>query len=234
MILHLHELTVTLVTVLVVSTSASVLYVDGGRILVTNGIYQTGGPALHGSLTNWVAVTKPVTVESVNSPAGAVIQGNSPVGDGAGRCVHLMNNAPPVVFRLTNGAKRSAGDCYYVRSGGAVLCESAASAVSGMQVPLVNSAVMSNCVLVANPPGTDAFGGSGGGVEGGTLYHCLLIGNHASVEGGGADGKVSRYAAPRSSPVALGSRFSKSRTSGTDRQNCSTNVRSRNIATMFL
>jgi hypothetical protein len=141
------------------------------QILVTNGVYQTGGRVVYGSLTNRVAATKPVTVQSVNGPEVTVIQGeplDSEDGVSA-RCVYLTNNATLSGFTLTNGATSDVGDWDFDDNGGGVWCEDF-------------SAVVTNCVITGN----SAYA-NGGGVRGGTLIGCTLTGNSASFSGGGTE-----------------------------------------------
>ena len=144
----------------------------GDEIVVTNGVYQTGGRLVYGLMNNRVAVTKPVTVRSVNGPVVTVIQGyqvtGTTNGDGAIRCVYLTNGAALVGFTLRSGGTRISGAGDLERSGGGVLCES-------------SSAMVSNCVLTGNSADT-----YGAGACYGTLNNCTLTSNSASFQGGGA------------------------------------------------
>jgi len=145
---------------------------NGDLILVTNGVYQTGGRVIYGSLTNRIAIDKAVTVQSVNGPAATVIQGyqipGTTNGDSAVRCVYLTNNTELIGFMLTSGATRTTGNVIQEDSGGGVWCES-------------TSALLSNCVLTAN-----AAYYQSGGANSGTLNNCTVVGNIARVDGGGA------------------------------------------------
>ncbi len=144
----------------------------GDEIVVTNGVYATGGRVVYGSMTNRVVGDKPLRRESVNGPAVTLIEGRGSLGDTTVRCVYLTNGAVLAGFTLTNGGTRLAGDVEREQSGGGVWCPS-------------TNALVTNCVLVNNSARQ-----RGGGVHGGLLRDCTLTNNFVSYLGGGAYGSV--------------------------------------------
>jgi len=168
--------------------------VDGDLVLVTNGVYGEGGRVVFGAMTNRVAVTKRVTVQSVNGPSVTIIRGNNALGDSAVRCVYLTNGAWLVGFTITNGATRFIGDQDKEQSGGGIWCESNAGGSA-------THAFVSNCVIAFNSAylyGGGGYSGEyrscsimtnlanfGGGISRGGFGNCLVVGNTAFSSGGG-------------------------------------------------
>jgi hypothetical protein len=142
----------------------------GDEILVTNGVYEVGGQALASDYTNRIAVTRPVTVRSVNGPSVTSIRGVPGISANGARCAYLVGGATLSGFTLTDGGTRNKvwWMPYSTYVGGGVYCESA-------------SAVLTNCLILGN-----AADESAGGVYSGTLIDCELSGNYAGYHGAGA------------------------------------------------
>jgi hypothetical protein len=141
------------------------LSVSNDTVLVSNGVYATGGRIVYGAMTNRVAITKAIMIRSINGPTVTTIKGSGPRGNAAVRCVYVGANATLSGFTLTNGATRASGDDVRERSGGGAWCES--------------SGVLSTCTLSGNS--ADVYGG---GSYSGTLSNCTLSGNSADYGGG--------------------------------------------------
>ncbi len=148
--------------------------VAGGTVLVSNGVYATGGRAVSGAMAR-VNVDKPLTVRSVNGPQLTVINGG-----GSNDCVYVSDGANVSGFTLTNALVFPAPPRATVA---AVVC--AASGVVSNCVITGNigggasGGTLYNCTLTGNTSGRD-----GGGAWNSTLYNCTLAGNTGGFGGG--------------------------------------------------
>ena len=135
---------------------------NGCIVLVTNGVYATGGRTVNDSvLTNRVAIDRPIIVQSVNGPEVTIIRGMAPTH--YARCAYVGSNAVLTGFTLTNGLASGSDDRY---GGGAF--------IAGGSVE--------HCVISGNY----AWEGAGAYIAGaGTLSYCSVIGNSAGDTGGG-------------------------------------------------
>ncbi|MEI2722106.1 MAG: PKD domain-containing protein [Verrucomicrobiota bacterium] len=134
-------------------------------ILVTNGIYNTGGKLTDVfDVTNRIALDKPVTVVSVNGPFQTAVEGQwDPVstnGVNAVRCALLSSNSSLAGFTLRNGATRDNS-----RLGGGVAA--------------YYDEMVASCIISNNRAG------GGGGALLGSYYNCWFINNSALSFGGG-------------------------------------------------
>ncbi|MBN1672442.1 MAG: PKD domain-containing protein [Kiritimatiellae bacterium] len=136
----------------------------GALVLVSNGVYEAGGHAVYGTMTNRVVIDKPITVASLSGPDATTIAGHGPAGNAAVRCAYVGTNAALVGFTLTNGHTRTSGEQWLELTAGGAWCEA-----SGM---------LSNCLLTA------CSAKNGGGTSCGRLYACTISGNSASSGGG--------------------------------------------------
>ncbi len=158
-----------------------------GAVLVTNGVYDTGGRlSPGGSQSNRLVVEAALAIRSVNGPGLTSLVGAAdPTTTNAWsslRCVYLGPGASLVGFTLTGGHTQDGG------AGGAVYALGAS--VSNC-VLTMNSAThgggsyygtLDNCILSYN-----SATGYGGGAQYGRLLNCILYGNSAE-RGGGAWG----------------------------------------------
>ncbi len=172
----------------------------GDVILVTNGLYATGGISMDGTITNRVSINKAVLVQGVNGANATFIQGTwdpaTTNGPGAIRGAWVGTNAIISGFSIFGGATRAVASGGNQTGGGilgtsnsiAANCNiygnSAASGGGG-----AFRATLFNCVLNNNTaPGIPASGPAddGGGAASCTLQDCLVISNYTISSGGGA------------------------------------------------
>ena len=110
-------------------------------ILVTNGVYASGGRSVLGMSNRVAVIGTGITLQSVNGPEQTMIQGcqvpGTTDGPGAVRCAYLDGKVVLSGFTLTNGATLASGDEYNLQSGGGIRAGS-------------QSVVVTNCVMTGN------------------------------------------------------------------------------------
>lgn len=172
--------------------------VAGDTIIVTNGVYATGGRIVSGTATtNRAVIDKAVYVRSVNGPMQTVIQGyQSPyftTGPEAVRCIYLADGAVLSGFTLSGGATAHSdfGAGAYCTSTNATLMN---CVLKGNWASFIGSGVFSgtliNCLVSENRDGAwrstlynctitrNAVGMNvGGGAQDCTLCNCIVYGN---------------------------------------------------------
>src|SRR6266852_5408399 len=79
----------------------------GDQVLVTNGTYQAGSRVGPGGITNRVAVTNAITLQSVNGAPVTIIDGGN-----SNRCVYLASGAALSGFTLIKGNAMNGGGVY--------------------------------------------------------------------------------------------------------------------------
>ncbi len=167
--------------------------VAGDEIVVTNGVYATGGAAVTNGILNRVLVNKPVTVRSVNGPSETVIKGERGDYVTGVRCVRLSDGAVLSGFTLTDAGIWGTFDS----GGSGVWCQSRAALVtnctlSGNSAGLFGGGAyggtLISCTLTGNWARNMISPARGGGAYGSTLENCTLIGNSSDSQGGGAYG----------------------------------------------
>ncbi|MGE3312499.1 MAG: PKD domain-containing protein, partial [Limisphaerales bacterium] len=144
----------------------------GDTVLVTNGVYNSGGRIVQGGVANRVVIPAGVVVQSTSGPEVTFIEGAPAVagnrngnGDGAIRCVLLGRDATLVGFTLRNGHTRTNGVYDWDQSGGGAWCDTRAELVK--------------CVLTGN-----AAHHMGGASFRADLVQCRVEGNLARYGGG--------------------------------------------------
>ena len=171
---------------------------NGCRVLVSNGVYETGGRAIGiGELTNRVAIDQPVTVQSVNGADVTVIRGQN-MG-GRIRCAYVGSNAVLSGFTLATGAAlggatNNAGGGVFVAGGTVANCLIGGNvAPEGGGAYIADGGTLSQCRLIDNSAGSAGVGGGVFSSSGGRLQNCLISGNFAEwapgvyVRGGGME-----------------------------------------------
>jgi hypothetical protein len=177
----------------------------GGTVIVSNGLYDTGGTVIpgSGSLSNRVVMTNGIIMRSLNGPASTIISGQldpnrrnalgflDGLGDGAVRGVYMGKDSALIGFTIQGGHTRGyEGTMDSEQSGGGVYCEDFSAVVSNCRLiqnhSLLQGGGICRGTVYDSQLSNNISAGSGGGASMSKLYRCQLIWNCGHSAGGGA------------------------------------------------
>jgi len=174
----------------------------GDWILVSNGVYRTGGRVVQGTKWNRVVMTNQVTVIAVNGPRVTTIVGDVPPNHHTygTRCAWLGSGSTLSGFTISGGGNYLGNyqSGLYDDGGGGVYCESSSALVTSCIISGnsgcvygggVNGGTLVNCLLTANTAltynqSTIYYWGTGGGAYFSSLLNCTVVANSAYFGGG--------------------------------------------------
>ncbi|MGO8928177.1 MAG: PKD domain-containing protein [Limisphaerales bacterium] len=186
----------------------------GAVVLVTNGLYNSGGTYVAGDMTNRLVLDKALTVLSMNGPEQTVIEGAwdpaTTNGPASVRCAWVAEGAVLAGFTLRGGSTPLNGGGIW--SSGLGLVETTVGCVvtncrAGGNGGGAYQGRLRDCIITGNSAGTNGGGtamavvdrcllqansaNTGGGLNGGVARQCRILANTASGSGGGASGPSS-------------------------------------------
>ena len=149
---------------------------EGDTVLATNGVYETGGRVMQGTLANRVVIDKAVQIQSVNGPDVTMISGN-----GSARCFYLSN-----ALALVSGFTITGGMTHYQSPMGS------SDNLNGGGVYIDHGGTVEHCIIQGNKT-CDYDGATWGGgvfVNGeGIIRSCTISNNTAwGITSGGGGG----------------------------------------------
>ena len=165
--------------------------VPGGVVLVDTGVYNQGWSQVSNGTRNRIVVTNGISVIGAYGASNTVVEGEAPIDSAdAVRCAYIGNQSRLQDLTLCSGGTRPTTD-YPEGWAGGVLCVGEGD-LSGCIVQCntaygsaggVFGGRVSDCEILGNI----SQNGSGGGLFGSTASNCLVENNEAEDDGGGAD-----------------------------------------------
>jgi predicted outer membrane repeat protein len=146
--------------------------VSGNVVLVTNGVYDTGGAVTPGyELKNRIVVTNAIVVSSINGPEHTSIVGFRKTSNevtNSARCVYLSGGGTLSGFTLEKGGAQQPANYFDDLQGGGIVMK--------------KNTILTNCVVRSNT--AEYSGGGIYGITNATIVDCV-VSNNTSEYGGG-------------------------------------------------